>query len=303
LGVARVVEDREDEALALHSLGRVALERGDFEQATRRIEDALALLLHVEPAIGAGRWLVSMALVGLGQAAIARGDLTAAAAHLEEARRRQQTLGFSWGLSFLFRLLGDLALDRGDPGAALVSYHDSMQHAQEHGDRRYLAEIVAGIASVAVAQGQPRRAARLFAASAVLREQIGAPQGGRRGIHERFAAEVRVRLSPEELVAARSEGEALPLSAVIAEALADPKPVGAPASPRASSEPVPAAGLTPREAEVLRLVAQGLTNAEIADRLYLSPKTISSHLVRIYGKLGVSSRAAATRAGIELGLA
>ncbi|CAA9568933.1 MAG: hypothetical protein AVDCRST_MAG19-2570 [uncultured Thermomicrobiales bacterium] len=303
LDVARVVEDRENEALALHSLGRIALERGDFEQATRRIEEALTLLLHVEPTIGAGRWLVSMALVGLGQAAIARGDLAVAAAHLEEARRRQQMLGFSWGLSFLFRLLGDLALDRGDPGAALASYHDSMEHAQEHGDRRYLAEIVAGIASVAVAQGQPQRAARLFAASAVLREQSGAPRGGRRAIHERFEAEIRVSLSPEELAAARSDGEALPLSAVIAEALAAPKSLDGGASNPAPPEPVPSAGLTPREVEVLRLVAEGMTNPRIAERLFLSPKTVSSHLVSVYGKLGVTTRAAATRAAIELGLA
>lgn len=51
--------------------------------------------------------------------------------------------------------------------------------------------------------------------------------------------------------------------------------------------------LTGRETDVLRLVVQGLTNAAIADRLYISPGTVAQHLQSIYGKLGVSSRTAA----------
>lgn len=54
------------------------------------------------------------------------------------------------------------------------------------------------------------------------------------------------------------------------------------------------AGLTEREAEVLRLVAEGLTNNEIASQLFLSPKTVSRHLSNIFTKIGVSSRASAT---------
>jgi DNA-binding CsgD family transcriptional regulator len=61
-------------------------------------------------------------------------------------------------------------------------------------------------------------------------------------------------------------------------------------------------GLSGRELDVLRLVADGLTNAQIAVQLFLSPKTVSSHLVSIFGKLGVNSRAAATRLAIEQGL-
>jgi DNA-binding CsgD family transcriptional regulator len=62
-------------------------------------------------------------------------------------------------------------------------------------------------------------------------------------------------------------------------------------------------GLTPREAEVLKLVAQGLTDAQVAERLYISPRTVSQHLRSIYHKLEVPSRAAATRYAMEHGLA
>ncbi|HEU5432978.1 MAG TPA: LuxR C-terminal-related transcriptional regulator, partial [Thermomicrobiales bacterium] len=63
------------------------------------------------------------------------------------------------------------------------------------------------------------------------------------------------------------------------------------------------AGLTPREIEVLRLVAQGLTDADVGGRLFISPRTVSQHLRSIYNKLGVSSRAAATRFAVERDLA
>lgn len=56
--------------------------------------------------------------------------------------------------------------------------------------------------------------------------------------------------------------------------------------------------LTVREAEVLRLVALGLTNAQVADRLFVSRRTVDHHLASIYSRLGVSSRAAATRLAI-----
>ncbi len=59
------------------------------------------------------------------------------------------------------------------------------------------------------------------------------------------------------------------------------------------------AGLTKREAEVLRLIARGLTNAQIAEQLVISPVTVNSYLRSIYGKLGVSSRTAAMRYAID----
>lgn len=64
----------------------------------------------------------------------------------------------------------------------------------------------------------------------------------------------------------------------------------------------PAAALSPREIEVLGLVADGLSNLEISKRLFLSQATVKSHLVHIYTKLGVDSRTAAVAAGKARGL-
>ena len=62
------------------------------------------------------------------------------------------------------------------------------------------------------------------------------------------------------------------------------------------------AGLSTREAEVLGLVAEGMTNAEVAEKLFLSSRTVNWHLTSIYRKLGAHSRAEATRFAAEHGL-
>ena len=68
-------------------------------------------------------------------------------------------------------------------------------------------------------------------------------------------------------------------------------PVTAPPVPKAPTYPD---GLTAREVEVLRLVAQGLTDAQVAEQLVISPRTVNTHLTSIYAKIQVSSRSAAT---------
>jgi DNA-binding NarL/FixJ family response regulator len=67
---------------------------------------------------------------------------------------------------------------------------------------------------------------------------------------------------------------------------------------RSATSPAPD-GLTAREVEVLRLVAQGLTNEQVAQQLVISPRTVNTHLTSIYSKIGVSSRSAATRYAME----
>jgi DNA-binding NarL/FixJ family response regulator len=70
-----------------------------------------------------------------------------------------------------------------------------------------------------------------------------------------------------------------------------------------SAKPVYPAGLTAREAEILRLLARGLADTQIAESLFISPRTVNAHITSIYSKLGVNSRVAATRFATENGLA
>ncbi len=78
-----------------------------------------------------------------------------------------------------------------------------------------------------------------------------------------------------------------------------PRPLQPPTSNARTLPTAYPAGLSEREVEVLRLVAQGLTNKQIAERLIISPNTVNVHLRSIFGKLEVTSRTAATRFAIE----
>jgi DNA-binding NarL/FixJ family response regulator len=91
-------------------------------------------------------------------------------------------------------------------------------------------------------------------------------------------------MTPEEALAAKGK-----------------KPTPAPTT--TASPPTYPAGLTAREVEVLRLLADGLTDIQIAEKLVLSPRTVHAHISSIYNKLGVTSRSTATRYAMEHHLA
>jgi DNA-binding NarL/FixJ family response regulator len=101
------------------------------------------------------------------------------------------------------------------------------------------------------------------------------------------------------VAAAWAAGRALPLDEAVAEALTvDPTSEGAPQRPA----PVVPHGLTPRELEVLRLVAAGRSDREVAEALFVSPRTVGAHVSHLLTKLGVDNRAAAAALASREGL-
>jgi DNA-binding CsgD family transcriptional regulator len=152
------------------------------------------------------------------------------------------------------------------------------------------------------------RAARLCAAAEALHASLGSEAfAGVRGDRERMVATLRTCLDEEAFAAAWAEGRAMMPEQAIAYALEDAPhseqaiarhPPFLQTAPTAESRQYPA-GLTDREVEILRLVTQGLTYAQIAERLIISSHTVNAHLRTIYGKLGVNSRSSATRFAVE----
>jgi DNA-binding NarL/FixJ family response regulator len=126
------------------------------------------------------------------------------------------------------------------------------------------------------------------------------------GVHamqEFTIAAARAQLGEEIFTAAWAEGHTMtPEQALAAQGpvtmltTAPAGPFSVPHAPKALSYP---AGLTAREVEVLRLVAQGLSDAQVAEQLVISSRTVNWHQTSIYSKLGVSSRSAATRYALE----
>ncbi|MEA2585801.1 MAG: hypothetical protein QOF33_3886, partial [Thermomicrobiales bacterium] len=168
-----------------------------------------------------------------------------------------------------------------------------------------IARLLPDVAALAQACGQPERAARLFGAAAVLTEATGyAAAWPERGLHEQATTAARKALGNDAFDAAVSAGRRLPREQFLAEVDAVLDAVAATRSPLAHGAGIAAThGLTPREVEVLRLVAAGRSNAEIAAALFISVPTVKRHLTTILAKLGLPSRPAAVAYAHTHGLA
>jgi DNA-binding CsgD family transcriptional regulator len=188
----------------------------------------------------------------------------------------------------------------GDSDTAARYAEDALRIARSPHRPLVLCQALRTVGELAAARREWALAIGHFDAALALAVRCEAPfERGRTelAIGELRIAEHRPADALPHLVQAKaifSELAASPFLARIAKLSPGPVPAGPSVNPF---------GLTAREAEVLRLSAQGLTDAGVGQRLYISPRTVSQHLRSVYGKLGVSTRAAATRMAIEHGLA
>jgi DNA-binding NarL/FixJ family response regulator len=157
------------------------------------------------------------------------------------------------------------------------------------GDREAVAECLEGLAALAGAQGEPSTAGRLFGAAEALRGALGKPvDPPDRPRYDRDVATARAQLDPSAFAAAWADGRGAPLDEVIAGALSETE-----AGARAGKATERGDGLvlSAREREVALLLAQGLTNRQIADDLVVARSTVDRHVVNILRKLDLTSRA------------
>ncbi len=156
------------------------------------------------------------------------------------------------------------------------------------------------LGEVVAAQRQLAWAAQLWGAAEALRDVFGVPIPlVQRTDYERLVSAARVHLGERAFAVAWAQGRSMtPEQALAAKGQ---KPTPAPTT--TASRPTYPAGLTAREVEVLRLLAGGLTDLQIAEKLVLSPRTVHAHISSIYNKMGVTSRSTATRYAIEHHLA
>jgi DNA-binding NarL/FixJ family response regulator len=156
------------------------------------------------------------------------------------------------------------------------------------------------LAVVVATQGEPAWAARLWGAAEGLRDVIGAPLPPvYHADYDRSVAAIRSSLGEKSFAAAWAEGRTMTPEQALAAKGPVTAPQRLPTTPPAKPSATYPGGLTAREVEVLRLLAQGWTDAQIAEQLVISPRTVNNHLTSIYSKIQVSSRSAATRYAID----
>jgi predicted ATPase/DNA-binding CsgD family transcriptional regulator len=288
----RKAGDKRGIAWGLFLLGNTVSLRGDRERAMAFYEEGLTLCRELGGAQPLGDYLSH-----LGYELLIEGDHERAAALNEEAVALLRNRGYRGGLQFALNTLGWVALVRGDRERAGALHRESLLLCRELGDQLIASESMEGLACAAGAQGEAERAAKMFGTAQALREAAGhqeAPRGTT--LRDPYLEVARSKLAVEAWDAAFAEGRATTLGEAAEYALKREEPAE---SFLALPHP---GGLSAREAEVLRLVARGLTNTRVAKDLYISPRTVDRHLNSIYRKLGVSSRTAAARVAAESGL-
>jgi non-specific serine/threonine protein kinase len=302
--LARVADDWVALAIGLLLMGAFAHLQGEPRRAEACYAEALALGQAREEAL-----TIITALGSLAGLACSEQRWAEATARFTEALTVARATGRRQYAAAFLTQLGEVALWQGEASHAAVHLGEALAVARETnwtvGWRRWDALDALDLLAVACAQrSQPERGARLLGAAAQLRGMLRQPYvSTEQPRREALVAPIRALLSAEPWEAAFAAGQRLTLEETFAEALVDAsalaggdgrRPVGA---ARAGAE-----HLTRRELDVLRLLAEGRTDAQIADQLVLSLRTVHHHVTSLYSKLGVTSRVAATRCALEYSL-
>jgi predicted ATPase/DNA-binding CsgD family transcriptional regulator len=288
----RGVEDEQGLGQALRILAHVMLGQGDPSVARHLGEESVRLFRHSYDAFG-----LSTSLATLGMVAMTQEDYAAARSLLEESVEICRDSRDYWALSLALRNQGIMALKQGDYERAATRLAESELALEE--PRSAFGMLNLDLLATAISmRGDHERAARLFGAAEAAREAAGVSVlPSTRADYDRGVAAARTGLGEAAFDPAWAEGKAMPPKLAVELALNQPP------LPEDDAPPSYPAGLSAREVDVLKLVAQGLTNAQIARDLFISPNTVNRHLNSIYHKIDVSSRAAATRFASEHRLA
>jgi non-specific serine/threonine protein kinase len=294
LALARQVDDEPCAAYALTLMGLAQMRRGNVEGASARFEESLPLLRR-----SGEEQTVPLVLVWLGNVSLVDGDRPRAARMFEEALALARQRGDRLGTNIALYSLAQIALSEANHAKAESMLDEGLASSGQMGDQANLSYFLEGLAVVAGARGEARRSARMLGAAQGSMEEAGATVYNYympdRALYERTLAAARARLDEAAWTAAWEEGRAMTAEQAVEHAVVEEIP-----GPTAS-ETYPA-GLSAREAEVLRLVAAGMTNAEVAGDLFLSSRTVDWHVGSIYRKLGLHSRAEAARFAAEHGI-
>jgi DNA-binding CsgD family transcriptional regulator/tetratricopeptide (TPR) repeat protein len=272
--------------LGLQNLAWASLAREDFERAESLLREALAILAGLGHQSDIAHAKVLLAMVHR-----ARGDYTGALVQLGEALVTAQRIDDKASIAKALLALGDIARLQGDPAGAMERFREGITLSHHIGKRSTIAEGLEGIAGVAVLTRDMTLAARLLGAADALLETIGAsrPAGARTADYDRHRKAAEHGMGVDAFTDARQAGHALSPDEAVAEALAFTPGVDATPSPNDRGD----VQLSRRETEVLQHMASGMSNQQIADALFVSHRTVTTHVASIMAKLDAPSRTAA----------
>lgn len=283
--ISRRLNDDTTLNLALTARGLVARKLGDVAAARALYREVVSA---VSPDAGYAGYAIPGALQGLGWLAFWEGNEEEAGRLFADSLTQFEELGDVLQAAGSLYGLAHLSSRGGDHLQAQAYCERALRIASRLNDRWLVSVCLEGLGRTAVAAGRVDLGTQLLSAAERAQQDTGTQWTPFvRSDHERAVASAQATLGEHEFTGAWATGQLLtPEQAVLAAVATRP-------APTAQNE------LTRRELEVLRLVAQGLSDAEVSDRLVVSRRTVHSHLRSIYRKLGVSTRSAAARYVVE----
>jgi ATP/maltotriose-dependent transcriptional regulator MalT len=291
----------EDIVWSFFHLGRTLFAQDEEARAYALIGEGLAVAreTNYKIASAAGFYL-------LGRFAFVQGDVTKARSRLDESLDLFRAIGEQHRAAHVLSYLARVALVEGNEAEACTRCGESLELFRQMEDTEGIVYCLQGFGATVARQGKSLWAARLWGAVA---SQLGASKlhpplllpfertYAERADYERMVSVVRTRLGEKAFAKAWAEGCVLTPKQALAmqeqPLVSDQLHTYPRTKPHKERLPPPPPELTGREGEVLRLVAQGLTNAQIAEALVISPRTVDAHLRSIYSKLDIPSRHAA----------
>lgn len=301
LAINRDLHDDYEIFQTLWILGVVSLKAGDYGRSHAELGEALEIANTLGPVFPVLprrylAWLVA-----------AEGDLALARQLMEEqlAEIRMVADGMEGRVAGRLDDVGWLSLQLRDRDRAASAFAEELALGTKINDTWYTARGMLGLAVMAHQAGKIEQAVFLLGAAdgIVAVELLGDDVNPYfRPAYDRMVAETQRALGAASFAAVRQSGRMAPRQQALVRAMA------AASAPIASYDGGGAYSvqdyeqLTTREAEVMRLVSQRMTDSEIAEALFISPRTVSSHVARILVKLGVRNRREAGAVAARLGL-
>lgn len=309
LSIYRDLDQKRGTADMLMQLGWSAMRAGIYEQADIQLNECLFLFRELGESV-----LLGLALAGLGELSLRRARIRPAITYLEESLRIRRELGERWGIAAALGSLGWAALLERDFDRVRELLGESIAMRMEIGERGGIAWCLEKLAEAAFFESQALpapyngnvwyRAVRIFGGAAALRRPINSVIDlVDQPAYERLLSDLRSALGERSFDSAWREGEITPLTEVVGLALSPALSQDEVAAlTKAQAKKVKYGGLSPREREAALLVAQGKTNREIAENMFVQEKTVETYVTRILNKLGYDSRVQIATWVYEVGL-